>query len=130
VSGPPDARPQSPLLATLALFGSLTTLVCCALPALLVSIGMGAAMAGLYTAVPQAAVLGQHKEAVFVAAGALILLAGLMVWRGRNAPCPIDPVQAAACARMRKASITLLGAAAAAYAIGGFFAFFAADLLL
>lgn len=115
---------------TLALFGSTATLVCCALPALLVSIGMGAAVAGLVTAVPQITWLSTHKPLVFGLAGAVILAAGVMHWRARNAPCPTDPAAARACQRLRTVSTVLLGASALAWSVGAFFAFLAADLLL
>lgn len=115
---------------SLALFASLSTLLCCALPALLITVGAGAVMAGLAANVPGLIWLTAHKEALFVAAGALLLLASALKWYARNAPCPIDPAEARACTRMRRAGSIILGIAVAAYVIGGFFAFFAADLLL
>lgn len=113
---------------TLALFGSAATLVCCALPALFVSIGMGAAVAGLVSAVPQITWLSANKPLVFGGAGALIALAAFMQWRARNAPCPTDPAAARACQRLRTISAWTLGVAVVAWAVGAFFAFFAADL--
>lgn len=118
------------LAPTLALFGSGATLLCCALPALLVTLGMGAAMAGLVSAVPQIVWLSAHKDLVVAGSGALIALAGWLHWRARNAPCPADPAQAAACARLRRISTVVLAVAAAAWSVGAFFAFFAAKLLL
>ncbi|MBI1393229.1 MAG: hypothetical protein GC152_10865 [Alphaproteobacteria bacterium] len=115
---------------TIALFASLSTLVCCALPALLVTIGAGAVMAGLAANVPGLVWLTVHKAALFIVAGALLLGAGVAKWSVRNAPCPIDPDQARACMRMRRAGSFILGVAAVAYVVGGFFAFFAADVLL
>lgn len=116
--------------ATLALFGSLATLICCALPALLVSVGLGAVMAGLYAAVPQASLIGQYKEAIFLGAGLLLAGAGVMHWRARNAPCPADPAQAAACTRVRRVSAVVLGVAVVLYSFGAFMAFLAPRLLL
>lgn len=113
----------------LALFGSTTTLVCCALPALFVALGMGAVVAGLISAVPQITWLSENKPLVFGASGALIALAAVMHWRARNAPCPADPVAARACQRLRTASLVILAVAAIAWCIGAFFAFFAAQLL-
>jgi len=115
---------------TLALFASMTTLVCCALPALLVTIGAGAVMAGLAANVPGLVFLSANKEWVFAAAGILLALAVFAKWRARNAPCPIDAEEAAACMRLRRRSTILLGFAVTVYLIGGFFAFFAAELLL
>ncbi|MEO1151801.1 MAG: hypothetical protein AAFW83_12560 [Pseudomonadota bacterium] len=114
----------------LALFTSASTLLCCALPALLISLGAGAVMAGLATAVPGYIWLTAHKGVLFLVGGAMLLAAYAARWATRNAPCPADPRQAKACGRLRQWGGAILIAATCAYAIGGFFAFFAADLLL
>lgn len=114
----------------LALFASASTLICCALPALLITIGAGAVMAGLVANVPSLIWLTAHKAWIFAGAGILLALAGSIKWATRNAPCPIDPKQARACMAMRRWGTIILGVAVVAYAVGGFFAFFAADLLL
>ncbi|MBI1338803.1 hypothetical protein GC169_01140 [bacterium] len=123
-------KPPSVLPATLSLFTSASTLICCALPAMLVSLGMGAVMAGLIEVVPQITWLGQHKETVFTVAGLLIAAAGYWQWRARNLPCPVDPAQARACARLRTISWAIWWVSVIAYLVGAFFAFLAADLLL
>jgi len=111
--------------ATLALFTSLGTLMCCALPALFVSLGAGAALAGLVTAVPQLVVLSEHKDIVFAAAGVMLLIAAGLRYHARNAPCPADPKLAATCRRMRNVSGAILYLAIAVYLVGFFFAFIA-----
>ncbi len=115
---------------TLALFASTGTLICCALPALLITLGAGATMAGLASAAPGLVWLSAHKGWVFGLAGAVLVGAIAFKWASRNAPCPADPALARACTRMRRAGSVILGVAVAAYLVGGFFAFFAADLLL
>lgn len=124
-----DIRPPSTLPAFLSLFTSTGTLICCALPALLVSLGAGAVMAGLIEAVPQIVWLGKHKAAVFGIAGALLIVSGLWQWHARSLPCPADKAQADACTRARKVSWIVWGLSVALYAIGFFFAFLAARLL-
>lgn len=114
----------------LALFASAGTLLCCALPALLITLGAGAVMAGLAANVPGLVFLTAHKGWVFGVAGVALGGAALARFLSRNAPCPADPALAAACGRMRKAGGVILYVAVAAYLVGGFFAFFAADLLL
>lgn len=114
---------------TLALFGSTATLVCCALPALFVALGMGAVVAGLVSAVPQITWLSEHKPLVFGASGLLILASAYLQWRARNAPCPADPAAARACQRLRTVSTWISAIAAIAWCVGAFFAFFAARLL-
>jgi hypothetical protein len=118
------------LAPTLALFTSLGTLLCCALPALLVTLGLGAALAGLVTAVPELVWLSRHKALVFGLSGGLILLAGWLTWRARQLPCPVDPGQAAACLRLRRLSAWSLGIAALVWLVGFFFAFLAVHLLM
>ena len=87
-------------------------------------------MAGLATNVPGYIWLTERKAPLFILSGVLLALAAVMRWRSRNAPCPIDPVAAKACERLRRKSGILFYMSTAIYAVGGFFAFFAADLLL
>ena len=115
--------------AFLSLFTSAGTLICCALPALLVSLGMGAVLAGLTTSFPQIVWLSQHKIAVFGTAALMLALAGLSLWRARLLPCPADPAAARACQRLRVASFWIYGFSLAAFATGFFFAFIAPYLL-
>ena len=109
--------------AFLSLFTSGGTLICCALPALMVSLGAGAAMAGLIGAFPQIVWLSEHKVALFIVAGIMLLLAGAMQWRARSLPCPIEPSLATACMRSRKLSIAVYFFSVAMFLIGAFFAF-------
>ena len=109
--------------ALLSVFTSSSTLICCALPALLVAIGAGATLAGLVSAVPQLIWLSAHKGLVFGAAGVLLAVAGFLQYRAASAPCPIDPQLAAACERTRRVSRWIYGASLAIYAVGVVFAF-------
>jgi len=110
-------------LAAGALLASSATLVCCVLPAVLVALGAGAALAGLVTAVPQLVWLSEHKPLVFGSAAALLAVSGMALWYGRNLPCPIDPGAAQACRRLRRLSALLYGVALASFALGIAFAF-------
>lgn len=119
---------QAPLrrnlgVAVLTLLASGGTLVCCVLPAVMVALGAGAALAGLVTAVPQLVWLSEHKAAVFALAAVLLALSGLMLWRARTLPCPADPALASACKRLRRMSVTLWLVAAVCTALGASFAF-------
>ncbi len=110
-------------LSFIALVASSGTLVCCVLPAVMVSLGAGAALAGLVTAVPQLVWLSEHKIAVFGLAGALLLLSGIALWHARTLPCPPDARLAATCARLRRWSAGLWIAATLAVTVGALFAF-------
>lgn len=117
------------VVSTIALFGSLGTLFCCALPALLVSIGAGAAVIGLVSTFPQLIWLSEHKVGLFIFAGIMLTLSGVMRYLTRNAPCPADPKKAKACMRMRRWSFGIFLFSLTMYAIGFFFAFIVQQLL-
>jgi hypothetical protein len=115
------------LISSLALFTSLGTLVCCALPAMLVALGAGAVMAGLVTAAPQLVWLSRYKGIVFAVAGAMLAAAALLRFLNRNS-CPADPRQAAACQRLRKFGGVTVTTASVIYLVGAYFAFIAPRL--
>jgi len=110
-------------LAIGALLASSATLVCCVLPAVLVAIGAGAALAGLVTAVPQLIWLSEHKPLVFGIAGALLAISGAALWVGRRAPCPTDPQLARSCQRLRRISAVIYAIALLSFGVGAMFAF-------
>lgn len=110
-------------LAAGALLASSATLVCCVMPAVLVTLGAGAALAGLVSAVPQLIWLSEHKQLVFGSAAALLLVSGVALWYGRTLPCPTDPGAARACRRLRLTSLLLYGLALGSFALGVAFAF-------
>jgi hypothetical protein len=89
----------------------------------MISIGAGAALAGLVSAVPQLVWLSAHKTIVFGVAGITLSASGIALWNGRMSPCPVEPRAAQQCRRLRRMSTTLYVAAVAAFALGAFFAF-------
>jgi hypothetical protein len=107
----------------LSLFASSSTLVCCALPALLVALGAGAALSSLVSVFPQVVWLSEHKEALFVVAGLAMAASGALQWRNRSAPCPTDPALRRACLQTRRASLRVYGFSVLIYVVGGWFAF-------
>jgi hypothetical protein len=106
-----------------SLLASTATLVCCVLPAVLVSLGAGAVLVGLVSAFPQLVWLSEHKIGVFAVAGTLLAASGVLVWRGRRLPCPVDPVAARSCLRLRRISAVLYGVSLVSFAAGALFAF-------
>lgn len=110
-------------LAFTALIASSGTLVCCVLPAVMVALGAGAALAGLVGAVPQLVWMSEHKGLVFGVAAALLVAAGTALWLARRAPCPADPVLARACVRLRALSRVFYLIAVGAFVLGVTFAF-------
>src|SRR3954471_8691797 len=99
-----DAHGRNVGVAFGSLLASSATLLCCVLPAVLVSVGAGAVLVGLVSAIPQLVWLSEHKALVFGMAGALLAASGVLLWRARRLPCPVDPVAARSCTRLRRVS--------------------------
>ena len=95
-------------LTFFSLLGSLSTLLCCALPALLVTLGLGAVMAGLVSTLPWLTVLSEYKIYTFSVAIILLTAASFAAWRGRHAPCPTDSAQAKLCSKLRRINVVVL----------------------
>ncbi len=109
-------------LTWLTIFTSASTLLCCALPALLVALGAGAALASVVSVFPQIVWVSENKTLVFVAAGVMLAVAGYLQYRARFLPCPADAALAAACARQRRVSNVIYFASLALYVVGVGFA--------
>jgi len=122
-------KPHNGILHTITLFGSFSTLICCALPALFVTLGAGAVLAGLVSAVPQLVWLSEHKGGLFIFAGVMLTVSGISRYASRNAPCPIDAEEARACKRLRRISSGVFYFSLTMYLTGFFFAFIAPYLM-
>ena len=111
------------ILSFLNLFTSLSTLFCCALPALFVVLGAGAAFAGLTREVPQLIWIAEHKDAFFIVGGISLTLSVVLP---RLAPpaeaCEIDET-GGDCETTRDWSKPLWWIAMVAYVIGATFAY-------
>ena len=85
----------------LVLFASSTTLVCCALPILLVSLGFGAVSASLFANLPFLVTLAQYKAWMFAGSGGVLVLAAWLLFRSGRA-CPVDPGLAEQCEKAHR----------------------------
>ena len=90
-------KPTTPRTWTwVVLFTSSTTLVCCALPILLVTLGLGAVSASLFANLPILITLAQYKGWMFTGSGAVMLLTAWLLFRSGRA-CPSDSGLAELC---------------------------------
>ncbi|WP_413587468.1 hypothetical protein [Bdellovibrio sp. HCB274] len=119
------ASTKNSFISYLTLFSSAGTLICCALPALLVSVGLGAVLAGLANNVPGLIWISEHKVQVFIFAAVMLSLNGVWLFLNRNAPCPIDPELRDACITGRKFSVRVYAISVIIFLVGVFFAFIA-----
>ena len=108
----------------LMLFASTGTLLCCALPILLVSVGMGAVAASLASNVPFLITLSLYKAWVFAGSGLLLIAGGWALFRPARS-CPTDPEVAALCAAAHSWNQRLYWSSVGVWGIGFFFAFIA-----
>lgn len=112
------AEPRGAVWAALA--GAVGTLVCCALPSLLVVLGLGTTVAAVVSAAPWLVVLSKHKGWVFLAAGILIVVSRLYTERiaprltADGAACPLP---------LSRATRTIWWTSVVLYAAGAFIAF-------
>jgi len=118
----PDKPVKPRKWGILMLFASTGTLICCAIPILLVSLGMGAVVASLASNVPFLITLSQHKEWMFAGTALLLLLAGWALYRPGRA-CPADPELGMLCAKAHKWNIRFFWGSVVIWCIGFIAAF-------
>lgn len=99
-------------------FTSFSTLLCCALPSLLVAIGAGSTLVSLFTHLPWLITFSEYKEITWLVAGVLLGVNGFWLWKNRNAPCPIDPELARTCMKARTMSLKIWWGSVFIYVIG------------
>jgi hypothetical protein len=110
-------------LSVLTLLTSSGTILCCALPVLLVTIGAGAALSSLISTFPKIVWVSKYKEYIFTVAFILIILSGYFQWHSRKLPCPANKLLAAQCLRARKLSLVIYFVSVVILTIGFTFAF-------
>jgi mercuric ion transport protein len=119
------------LLSYLSLFTSVGTLLCCALPSLLVLAGLGASVASTLASLPWLVMLSKHKLLTFAVSGLLIALSFLNMHYlaphlKANACAPDNP---SACEQASKFNKVLLSVSAAIYVVGFFSAYLLGPIL-
>ncbi|HBY85473.1 MAG TPA: hypothetical protein DEO86_06325 [Colwellia sp.] len=92
----PDDLTKESSVTWLALFTATGTLVCCAIPIILVSLGLGAVVASMVSSLPFLVTLSEHKIWVFSISGVMLMLSAWMLYRPERT-CPTVPKQAELC---------------------------------
>jgi len=111
------------LINYLSLFFSSGTVLCCALPSLLVAIGAGAALSSLISIFPQLVILSVYKIPIFLGAFMMLLFSGILQFQARKLSCPADKNLAELCKRSRKVSLIVYFLSVGIFIIGLLFAF-------
>jgi mercuric ion transport protein len=122
---------RSAALNYFSLFTSVSTLLCCALPSLLVLFGLGASVASMLSFMPWLVALSRHKQWTFAGSGILIALSFVNMYyitpRVRTEQCSAD--DPSACEEASKLSRILLWVSAAIYGVGIFVAYVLGPIL-
>jgi hypothetical protein len=129
---PAQRAHRAAALNYLSLFTSFSTLLCCALPSVLVLLGMGAAVASVLSAAPWLVALSRHKVWTFSIAGTLIAASFLVTYviAPRLRPgetCDAD--DPTACGQASRLSRALLWFSAAIWSCGFFVAYLLGPIL-
>ena len=130
----PPLRSRSGALSYLSLFTSLGTLLCCALPSLLVLFGLGATVASVLSEAPWLVAMSHHKNWVFLVAGVLISGNFAYVYaiaprlQARTGAC--DPNDPSVCQAASRFSRIVLWCSAILYLIGCFSAYLLGPILV
>lgn len=128
------SRTTSSVGSFFSLFTSVGTLLCCALPSLLVLIGLGATVASTLSAAPWLVTLSRNKEWMFLGSGLMIGANFVYVYsvgprlRARQLSC--DPSAPEACDVATRFSRVTLWISAVVWAVGFFVAFILGPLLM
>jgi mercuric ion transport protein len=120
---PEQRARRAALLNYFSLFSSFSTLICCALPSVLVLLGMGTTIASLLSAAPWLVSLSRHKIWTFSTAGTLIAASFVMTYivaprLQRGDVCAAD--DPTTCGEVSKLSRAVLWGSALIWS-GGFF---------
>jgi hypothetical protein len=89
------------LLPFFGLFTSISTILCCALPIILVTLGMGAVFASLTASFPFITWLAERSIYLFAIATILLLIGGYFIFI-KPGICPADKKLAEMCNKTKK----------------------------
>jgi mercuric ion transport protein len=132
ILAPERTTKRAAVLNYFSLFSSFGTLICCALPSVLVLLGMGSAVASLLSAAPWLVSLSRHKIWTFAIAGTLIAASFVVTYivapRLREGDaCEADDKKT--CGEVSKLSRIILCGSAIIWSCGFFVAYLLGPLL-
>ncbi len=126
-------RKASGFVSYVSLFTSLSTLVCCDLPSLLVLLGLGATVASVLSTAPWLVAISRHKLWLFLFSGLLITGNFLSLYviaprlQSQTEVCPTD--RPANCDTVGRLGRIVLWTSAAVYLAGLFVSYLLGPIL-
>ena len=110
-------------VSILTLLSSSSSLICCAIPALLVSLGAGSALASIVSIFPQITWISENKDLIFILSTLMLVAGGLLQWKMRATACPTDSNLREACTQTRNTSKAIYLISVIILAVGAWFAY-------
>ena len=101
------------------LFVTTGTLLCCALPILLVALGLGTVIATFYYTIPGLSFFAEHQSWTLGLSAFLLLMLAWLIWRPGQS-CPAEPELAAHCLTARYWNIRVFRLSVVIWSIGLF----------
>jgi mercuric ion transport protein len=132
VQAPMRRARRAALLNYFSLFSSFSTLLCCALPSVLVLLGLGTTVASLLSAAPWLVSLSRHKIWTFSFAGVLIAASFTVTYLiaprlRKGEACDAD--DPSTCGEVSKVSRVILWGSAVLWSCGFFVAYLLGPIL-
>lgn len=118
------------IIHCLSLFASSATLLCCAIPALLIILGFGATVASIVSLAPQLIWLSERKIYVFGVALILLVISNWVSGSNREKACEGSEGQIQVCQMTKQVSKTLLFTSGMLFLMGAVFTFILPKMLL
>ncbi|WP_019029992.1 hypothetical protein [Colwellia piezophila] len=114
---------ENPYFKWITLFVASGTLLCCALPILLVTLGFGAVVASLNYNIPGLLFLAEHKLWTLTIAAVILIVLAWIIWRP-NQYCPVESDLAALCKKSKRLNKRIFWLSLMIWFIGLFTSYF------
>ena len=72
------------LISLLSVASTSGTLICCVIPAILVTLGLGSVLVSILGSFPFLITISQNKNIVFAVAGSILTLNGFILWKQKK----------------------------------------------
>jgi hypothetical protein len=113
------------LIGLLSIASTSGTLICCVLPAILVTLGLGSVLVSILGNFPFLISISENKNIVFAVAGSILTLNGFILWKQRN---ELAPDCEGICTIKRKFSTPLFSISVLLFCLAGAITFIAPAL--
>ncbi len=123
------AQNTLPAITWLSLFSTTGTLLCCALPIIFVSLGLGTTVAAVTSSLPFLVTLSQYKLWVFTFSGMMLLISAWLIFRPGHS-CPVDSETGQLCSSLQQWHKRIFWSSVLLWSTGYFAAFLSLPVMI